>query len=595
MTRGNLSSEFLDEVRSKNDIVDIASKYMTLNRRGGNFWACCPFHSEKTPSFSIKQDAQFYKCFGCGESGNVISLVMKMENVDFYTAVEILAKSAGLEMPTEADNAEMAKRKRDRDIAYQIMRATTEFYQDNLKNAPDSPQAQYLKKRGINAEMIEKFKIGASLNFDDLPKHLTKLGFKLDDMIMAGVVARGDYRVYDFYGKRLIFSICNGFGDVVAFSGRSVVESPDRTKYKNTPQSVIFNKSEILFGFNYVRDLKKQNLGLDTIVIVEGHIDVISCHQVGITNTIGCMGTALTTQHARRIKQLVENVILCLDGDSAGANATYKAIDVLKDAGLNVRVVRLEGAKDPDEFIKKFGKANFLDKLSTAIDCVDFVLTDSAKKYDLNSNAGKTKYIKEALNYISKFSTPAEQEIYLSLVQRLVKIPIDALRKSLNTLGHKEVKSKEPEQNVDMVQETLNDNYITESKIMLLSAVLYKKIDNLDEIEILFKGNDELSRLYNYLKQKLNENKEYNVSSLFDNFEINNNSLIDKVINYSFPADDVFANGIKETIARVKLYEIQQEREKLTKAMSQATSSEEKMQYLVKLKELTDLYYKEKK
>ncbi len=602
MTRGSLSSEFLDEVRSKNDIVDIASKYLTLTRRGGNFWACCPFHNEKTPSFSIKQEGQFYKCFGCGESGNVITLVMKMENLDFYSAVEILAKSAGLNMPTETDNLEMAKRKRERDIAYRVLRATTDFYHQNLLNNPNSLQSQYLMKRGISPEMIEKFQIGASLNFDDLPKHLSKLGFKYEDMSLAGVIGKGEYGLYDFYGKRLIFPIFNGFGDVVAYSGRSVEDNPNHTKYKNTFQTAVFNKSDILFGLNFVRDLKKQNMGLDTIVIVEGHIDVISCHQVGITNTIGCMGTALTTQHARKIKQLVDNVILCLDGDSAGANATYKAIDVLKDIGLNVRVVRLSGAKDPDEFIKKYGKDVFLDKLNSAINCVDFILTDLSNKYDFNSNADKTKYVNEAISYISKFSTPAEQEIYLSFVQQLVKVPLDALRKSLNAIDS--TKSNKAKDNLganmhiqkeNMVQETLNDNYIIESKIMLLSSILYKKINNLEDVEILFKGEDELSELYNYLKEKIKENKEYNISSLFDSFDINSNSLIDRVINYDFPDESVYPEFLKDTIRRVKLYEIQEQREKLKRAMLESNSDEERMGYLVKIKELTDRFNKEKK
>lgn len=584
MIKGGLPSEFIDEVRSKNDIVDVASKYLTLNRRGGNFWACCPFHNEKTPSFSIKQDAQFYKCFGCGESGNVITLVMKMENVDFLTAVEMLAKNAGLEMPTDVDNAEMQKRKRERDVVYQILRATTDFYHQNLLNNHNTEQYKYLRTRGINDEMIAKFQIGASLDFDGLPRHLKQLGFKTEDMVKAGVIGtmEDSGRVYDFYGRRLIFPIFNGFGDVVAFSGRSVEQNVEHTKYKNTPQTIVFNKSEIMFGFNFVRDLKKQNNMLDTIVIVEGHIDVIACHQVGITNTIGCMGTALTSQHTRKIKQLVENVILCLDGDSAGANATYKAIDTLKEGGLNVKVVRLVGAKDPDEFIKKYGKEKFMEMLTNAIDCVDFVLNDSAKKYDLNNNADRTKYIQESLNYISKFSTPAEQEIYLGVVQKLVRVPIDALRKSLIA---KETDEK-PANQEEIAPEQIADNYLRESKIMLLASVLYKKIENLDDVELIFNADDELKPLYLYIKQKLAENKNITISSLFDEFQIDDNSLIDKVINYSFPDESVFSTYLADTIKRVKRYALEQEREKIKQKMLTATTEGEQLEFLIKLNEL---------
>jgi len=590
MSNVSFTPEFLEMVRSKNEIIDVASRYITLNRRGANFWACCPFHLEKTPSFSIKQDGQFYKCFGCGESGNVINFIMKMENVDFPTAVELLCKNANIPMPTETDNEEMKKRKFERDRSYQILKATTEFYHNNLLKNPNSLQAKYLQRRGLSTEMIEKFKIGASLNYDDLPKHLEALGFKEHEMVLAGVCSKNEYGLSDFYGTRLIFPIANGFGDIVAFSGRSVDENPERAKYKNTPQSPIFNKSEIMFAFNFVRDLKKEHL-LDTVIIVEGHIDVISCHQHGITNTVGCMGTALTTLHARKIKQIVDDVILCLDGDSAGTTATYKAIDTLKSVGLNVKVVRLIGAKDPDEFIKKFGKDKFLEHLTTAMDCVDFILKDSAKKYDLNSNLDRTKYITESLNYISKFSTPAEQEIYLSLVQKIVKVPIDALRKSLNKNENTSIVVEKAE---DVKVESSQNNYIRESKIMLLASMLYKKITNFEEIECLFQTQDELTELYKFLVDRISKNVDYNVSTLFDTFEISSASLIDKVISYTFPADDVYAQSLKDTIKRVKLLELQSEYSNIQEKMRNSLTDDEKYFYLAKLKELTEKIKKEK-
>lgn len=583
MTRTGFSADFIEEVRSRCDIVDVASRYITLNRRGANYWACCPFHMEKTPSFSIKQDGQFFKCFGCGESGNVFNFVMKMENVDFITALEILCKQYGIELPSIKDNEQLQKKKRDRDKVYQILKASTDFYHNNLINNPNSLQAKYLKSRGIDSNMIEKFQIGASLDYDGLVNYLKNLGFKQEDMVMAGVVGTNDFnKPYDFYGTRLLFPIFNGFGDVVAYSGRAVDDKADRAKYKNTPQTIVFNKSEIMFGYNFARELKKEHM-LDTLIIVEGHIDVIACHQVGITNTIGCMGTALTTLHAKKIKQLVDNVILCLDADNAGAMATYKAIDALKEVGLNIKVVRLEGAKDPDEFIKKYGKDNFLNELTNGQDCVDFILKDSAKKYDLNSNLDKTNYINEALNYISKFSTVAEQEIYLSEVQKLVKLPIDALRKSLkregDTLENNFVKDSG-------TVESVKDNYIIESKIMLLSSILYKRIKNLDEISELFDTNDELSDLYKFLIEKINNNKDYTVSSLFDNFEITSNSLIDKVINYPFPADDVYEKYLNGTIKKIKLNKLEKSKKELQGLLNSSVTQEEIEDKLRQIKQI---------
>ena len=584
----NLTPDFLEELRSKNDIVDVASKYITLNRRGANFWACCPFHNEKTPSFSIKQDGQFFKCFGCGESGNVITFLMKLENVDFLTAVEMLCKNCGMSLPSSADSEEMMKKKKQMDRIYQILKATTEFYHNNLLNNPNSLQYKYLKSRGISDDMIEKFQIGASLNYDDLIKHLKSLGFSFDEMVLAGVAGRNENgNVYDFYGTRLLFPIFNGFGDVVAYSGRAVDGNEERAKYKNTPQTQVFNKSEILFAYNFVRDLKKQNL-LDTIIIVEGHIDVIACHQAGITNTIGCMGTAITPLHAKKIKQVVDNVILCLDGDNAGTMATYKAIDTLKEVGLNIKVVRLNKAKDPDEYIKKFGKDAFLEELYNGQDCVDFVLTDSAKKYNFESNLDRTKYINEALNYISKFANPAEQEIYLGVVQKLVRVPIDILRKSLNKSEQKEIEIVEPE----IQPEDMKNNAIRESKIFILASMLYKRIKNLDETESLFLADDELKKLYEFLKERIENNKDFNVSSLFDNFEINSNSLIDKIISYDFPED--FDTFLADTIKTVRKHEIDAEKEKLKNLMNNAGTIDERFFYLSKIQELDKLSNKEK-
>ena len=587
MNSTNLTPDFLEELRNRNDIVDVASKYFTLNRRGANFWACCPFHNEKTPSFSIKQDGQFFKCFGCGESGNVITLVMKCENVDFLSAVEILCKNVGMSLPTNADSEEMQKKKRERDRIYQVLKSATEFYHNNLKSSPNSLQAQYLKKRGISEEMIEKFQIGASLNYDDLIKHLKSLGYSEADMVSAGVAGKNDNgNIYDFYGTRLLFPIFNGFGDVVAYSGRAVDENENRAKYKNTPQTQVFNKSEILFAYNFVRDLKKQHM-LDTIIIVEGHIDVISCHQIGITNTIGCMGTALTALHAKKIKQLVDNVILCLDGDNAGSMATYKAIDTLKEVGLNIKVVRLNKAKDPDEYIKKFGKDAFLDELYSGLDCVDFVLTDSARKYDFNSNLDKNKYVNEALNYISKFATPAEQEIYLSVVQRLVRVPIDALRKSLNKSEQKEIINEQPE----IIVEDIKNNAIKESKIFILASMLYKKAQ-IENIDNLFLTQDELKELYEFLRGKIEDNKDYNVSTLFDSFDIKANSLIDKVINYNFPEN--YQEFLTDTIKKVRINELETERERLKQLMGGAKSIDEQFEFLAKIQEIDKMINKEK-
>ena len=331
----------------------------------------------------------------------------------------------------------------------------------------------------------------------------------------------------------------------------------------------------------------------DKILSIEAYFDGIQQSNYKFNQDyaklIAYTKTLNETLHAKKIKQLVDNVILCLDGDNAGNMATYKAIDVLKQVGLNVRVVRLSGAKDPDEFIKKYGKNNFLEVLTNSIDCVDFVLTDSAKKYNLENNAEKNQYIQEALNYISNFSTPAEQEIYLNEVQKLVKIPIDALRKSMQ-----KTETKPAEEIEENLTDTPSNNYILESKIMLLASILYKKLENFEDISGLFNSNDELSELYKFLVQKKNENEDVTVSSLFDNFEISKNSLIDRVINYVFPETDVYKQLLSDTIKRVKLLNLNNELKELKSKLSKVQSSEELTETLKRMQELTMLINKEK-
>ena len=433
MINKGFNQAFLDELISKNDIVSVISKYVTLTRRGSNYWACCPFHMEKTPSMSIKEDGQFFKCFGCGEGGNVITFVKKIEDVDFYKAVEILAQNAGMKMPEYEDSDEMRKKKYERDRMLSVLKATSEYYVNNLNKVEANKHVDYLKKRGLSDEMVSKFKIGASLDYNGLINHLRKLGFTDKEMIDAGIATKweGSNNLRDFYGTRLIFPIINGLGEVVGFSGRDMSNDPQRAKYKNSPQTLVFNKSQLIYGYNFLRELKKSKM-LDTIVLVEGQMDVIACHQAGVTSAIGVMGTALTSNHARDLAYLCKNIIVCLDGDGAGETATYKAINTLKQANMNVSVVRLTKAKDPDEYIKKFGKDAFVDELFKAMDCIEFILIDLAKKYDLTKNADKNKYINEALGYLSNLSTTSEQEIYLSVLKEIVKVPVDALRNTLH-------------------------------------------------------------------------------------------------------------------------------------------------------------------
>lgn len=583
---------FIEELISKNDIVSVISKYVTLTRRGNNYWACCPFHNEKTPSLSIKEDGQFFKCFGCGEGGNVIGFVKKIEDVDFLQAVEILAKNAGMEMPTYEDNEEMRKKKQKRDRILSVLKATSDFYINNLKSVKANQHIDYIRKRGINEQMMAKFKIGASLDFYSLIWHLRGLGFTDQEMLDAGVAGKSlensedeeqsqnRNSLYDFYGKRLMFPVMNGLGEIVGFSGRDLSNDPKRAKYKNTPQTMVFNKSQLIYGYNFLRELKKAKM-LDTIVLVEGQMDVIACHQAGINSAIGVMGTAFTANHAKDLAYLCKNIILCLDGDGAGSTATYRAINVLKDANMNVKVVRLEKAKDPDEYIKKFGKDAFLDEMYNAMDCIEFILIDLAKKYDISKNAEKTKYINEALEYLSQLSTSTEQEVYLSVLKEIVKVPIDSLRNTLH--GSKnEVKKTE-----DVLDSELKSNaYAPLAKQCILASVVYGKISNIEDYADIFDANDGYKEIFDYLADKIKNNQPINISTIYSCFDVIKDSEWDYVINYNFPADEVFEQYFKDSVQRLRICRLKEKKQQLKSKIESCENFDEKYALLAEIQQL---------
>ena len=579
MINKGFNQAFLDELIAKNDIVSVISKYITLTRRGQNYWACCPFHMEKTPSMSIKEDGQFFKCFGCGEGGNVISFIRKIEDVDFVRAVEILAKNAGMQMPDYEDNDEMRKKKHERDRILSTLKATSEYYINNLNKVEANNHIDYIRRRGLSEDMVKKFKIGASIDYYGLIKHLRSLGFTDKEMIDSGVASVGqDGKLYDFYGTRLVFPIINGLGEVVGFSGRDLSNDPQRAKYKNTPQTLVFNKSQLIYGYHFLRELKKQKM-LDTIVLVEGQMDVIACHQAGVNSAIGVMGTALTSNHARDLAYLCKNIIVCLDGDGAGETATYKAINTLKEANMEVKVVRLTRAKDPDEYIKKFGADAFVDELFKASDCIEFILIDLAKKYDLSKNADKNKYINDALDYLSKLSTTSEQEIYLSVLKEIVKVPVDALRNTLHG-ARADYKKVEVIEDVELKANAFEPI----AKICVLASLLYGKTNKINDYSDLFDTEDEYKQIYTYILDKLSNNQDINISTIYSCFDIEKDSVWDKVINYQFPAEEVFDSYLHDCVLRLRVNKLKLSKQIIKSKMTSASNFDQKYEYLAQMK-----------
>ena len=353
MQNSGFSTQWLYELKQKNDIVSVVGKYIRLEKKGGKYWACCPFHNEKTPSFVVSEDGFFY-CFGCKESGDVISFVMKYESCDFGQAIEILAKNAGMEVPKYTGENKIFEKKEKKDRILKLLDLTQKHYQANLYTKNAKPAQDYIKLRKLTKHELDDFKLGYSLGYNELITYLTSQGFSRQEMLDAGVAGVRNGKYYDVMAERLIFPIFNAFDECVGFSARYLGKT-DYAKYKNTAETLVFQKGKIVFGINLVKHIK-QSQGIKNLIVVEGQMDVIAMHKAGFKTTVACMGTALTKDNAMQLKKLSENIVLCFDGDGAGQKATIKSIDILCEMGVNLKIVLLPEGKDPDEILNAYGK-----------------------------------------------------------------------------------------------------------------------------------------------------------------------------------------------------------------------------------------------
>ena len=425
--------EWLAELKRKNDLVSIASNYLQLEQKGRSFWACCPFHNEKTPSFSINNEEGFYHCFGCKESGDVIKFVEKMENVDFMDAIKILADRVGMEVPEyqSSENRKEAQKLKERvlsalDYAYK-------HYMENLYGKDAVAAQEYIKKRRFTRRELEDFKIGYSKNWTDIVDYLKGKGFTEDELLKAGIVGKKNNRVYDVIAERLVFPIFNSLNECIGFSARAL-GNPDFAKYLNTAETIVFQKGKVVFGIHLLKAQKQQQL-LKNIILVEGQMDVIAMHKGGFKSTVACMGTALTKDHVTELKRYSDNIVLCFDGDGAGTKATLRAIDMFRNENVNLRVVALPDGHDPDEILNIYGKEKLQEMIDNAMPYMEYLIKYYLSKYDLDNPEEKGKFVKDILAQIKKLDSPTLYEPYLEKVRDLTKIPLDILRRDINSSG----------------------------------------------------------------------------------------------------------------------------------------------------------------
>lgn len=424
------SDEVIEEVRSKNDIVDVISGYVKLQKKGRDYFGLCPFHNEKSPSFSVSRIKQMYYCFGCGAGGNVFTFLMEYENYSFSEALKFLADRAGVELPQQEYSKEARERADTKAVLLEINKAAAKYYYVQLKSSRGAQALTYLKNRGLGDETIKAFGLGYSNKYgDDLYRYLRGKGFSSEMISKAGLIGVDERKgAYDKFWNRVMFPIMDVNSRVIAFGGRVMGEG--KPKYLNSPETMIFDKSRNLYGLHRARSSKKPYF-----LLCEGYMDVISLHQAGFTNAVASLGTALTPGHASLIKRYVKEVYLTYDSDEAGTKAALRGMPILKDAGITAKIIRMDPYKDPDEFIKNLGADAFEERIQKAKNGFMFGLEVLERNYDLHSPEGKTDFMREAARRLTEFDEEVERNNYIEAVAAAYHVRYEDLRKLVSRIA----------------------------------------------------------------------------------------------------------------------------------------------------------------
>ena len=520
MQNKGFSTDWLAELKRKVDLVSIASNYVHLEQKGSRYWACCPFHSEKTPSFSINNDEGIYYCFGCKESGDVIKFVEKLENVDFMDAVKLLADKAGMQIPELQSNENRKQIQKQKERILSVLDYTYKHYVENLYNKDAKVAQDYIKFRRFTRHELEDFKIGFSKDWTDLVEYLKSKGFSEKDMLDAGVVGKKNNRVYDVLAGRLVFPIFNSFNECIGFSARAL-EKTDFAKYLNTAETMVFQKGKVVFGINILKAQKQQQL-LKNIILVEGQMDVIAMHKSGFKSAVACMGTALTKDHVQELKRYSDNIVLCFDGDGAGIKATLRAIEMFRNENVNLKVVKLAGGKDPDEILNTLGKEKLQEMIDNAKPYMDWLIEYYQNQFDLEKAEERNKFVKIVLSEIKKLESQTLFEPYLEMVRDISKVPIDVLRRDI-------VADSTKISSITQEKETIEKQEKGDEKAtkFILAAMLHKKtyVDQRIDFSRLLKGYEKYIEIIN---------QNLPLSAIFDFEGASEDEFLMDIVNFNF-------------------------------------------------------------
>jgi DNA primase len=593
MGRG-YTEEQIQQVVEANDIVDVISQYVTLKKSGSQYMGRCPFHNEKTPSFSVSAEKQLYHCFGCGAGGNLITFVMNMENLNFIDAIKHLSQIANIYLPDpKAENdAESIKRERQ----YKLHREAALYFHKML--IKDIPAQRYLFSRGIQEETIKKFALGYSTSkFDGLFKHLSYRGYTRQEMLDSGLVlaSKRDDGCYDRFRSRIMFPIVTVTGRVIGFGGRLTEKSEKYPKYLNSPENAIFTKGNHLYGLN----IAKNNIKDGKIIAVEGYMDVISLHQAGVKNAVASLGTALTKGQGRLIKRYVDEVVLCYDGDEAGQRAMIRGIEVLDGLDLSIKVLRLPAGKDPDDFIKKEGLKAFSKAVDESTTTVEYKLDKLAENYDLNQTDQKIRFIKEATSVFKDINNEIDRQLHLKKFAEKMQVEPGAIVREMKNKAGTSNKSNDIEKPREVKKTKKNSGIKAQEMLLNLlfgdikkAKIIFDNIDMTDFKPGLLKKTAEYA--YEAVKNdKLPDAARY-ISSLEDERQV---KYLTWLLMSELDKEDDDKETMYNCINTVKIFHIKDEISKLQEQMNNFSLNEEELNEIYckivdKKREIENIHYK---
>ncbi len=560
------SEETIEEVRQANDIVDVISQYVHLKRSGRNFFGLCPFHNEKSPSFSVSPDKQIFHCFGCGVGGNIFTFLTKIEGITFIEAVQNLAKRANIQLPTIEGNLQDLEREKLKQKVYKINEFVAKYYHENLYKNTSKIAQEYVKKRKLNNETLQSYQIGFSGTFNELYKELIKQGFEEKEILETGLVNKNDNGTFiDRYRNRLMFPICDIRGKVIAFGGRVLDDS--KPKYINSPENVVYSKGKHLYGLNVA---KKGDIS--RLLIVEGYMDVISLHQRGITNVVAALGTALTQSQGWLLRKNSQQVILSFDSDGAGQTAIVRSLEILQNMGCDMRVLQMDGAKDPDEYIIKYGSARFQNIMDKALSLVEYKVKLLRNNLNLENINDKIKFLNEIAKIIAKIDNTMEKELYIEKIANTYNISKDAIYAEVNKITYSNTsgikileKAKPVQKRENLEQKEKVSEEIKKREDTILSILLIGDINLYQIIKQNIKPEEFQSEIDKEIAKKLYEEYEKgnsNIISIIDQLEEKEQNHITKIMAEDYgiediekAIDDIFQNYEKEKckIRRVEI------------------------------------------